>query len=78
MKPSRSPNLSPLGKWLWEQRISDREFAVMMAAELGVSRFSTSTVENWRYGRRNPYGENMRAIKALTGITADQMLGDAA
>lgn len=74
MKQSRSQRLSPFGKWLWENRISDRDFADMMAAELGVPKFAASTVENWRYGTRTPSGRNMRAIKALTGITADQML----
>lgn len=46
----------------------------MMAVKLNVSKFATSTVENWRYGTRFPRGENMIAIKDLTGITADQMM----
>lgn len=50
----------------------------MMAVKLNVPKFATSTVENWRYGTRLPRGANMIAIRDLTGITADQMLGEAA
>lgn len=70
--------LSALGRWLWDHRVSDRDFADMMAKELGVKEFSARTVEKWRYGLRYPSGKNMIAIKALTGVTADQMLKRAA
>ena len=75
MKEPRSKKLSPVGKWLWEQRFSDRDFANKMKAELGVPKFSASTVENWRYGTRNPHGKNLNAIIRLTGLTAGQILG---
>lgn len=75
MKQSRSKRLSPLGKYLWEQRYSDRDFADRIKIYRALPRFSPSTVENWRYGTRNPQGENLKAVMALTGMTADQILG---
>jgi hypothetical protein len=33
--------------------------------------FSQRTVEKWRYGKRIPGGVNMRAVKELTGVSAD-------
>lgn len=75
MKPPRSKRLSPLGKWLWEQRFSDRDFANRVKIYRALPKFSASTVENWRYGTRNPHGENLKAVMALTGMTADQILG---
>lgn len=77
MKHSSETELSALGRYLWERRISDRDFAKMMATHLNVKRFSARTVEKWRYGLRVPQAGNMRAIKELTGITADQMLESA-
>lgn len=75
MRPPRSKNLSPLGKYLYENRISDNDFAGLMKLHLAVQKFSSSTVENWRYGRGMPRGENLIAVKAITGMTADQILG---
>jgi hypothetical protein len=75
VKQSRSKNLSPLGKYLWDNRISDMDFAAQMKGYLGVEKFSSSTVENWRYGRGAPKGENLAAIKALTGLSTDHILG---
>lgn len=75
MKPPRSKNLSPLGKYLWNNRISDVDFAGSMREQLGVPRFSSSTVENWRYGKTAPKGDNLVAVIALTGLTAGQILG---
>lgn len=69
---------TPLGVYLYERRISSEQFAVMMANELNLKKFSYRTVEKWRTGERVPNSRNMRAIKALTGITADQMLGESA
>jgi hypothetical protein len=75
VKEPRSKNLSPLGKYLWEHRISDRDFAQLMKLHLAVAKFSTSTVENWRYGKATPSGERLIAIRTLTGLTTDQILG---
>lgn len=75
MKQPRSERLSPIGKYLWNNRISDNDFAAMMREHLGVDKFSSSTVENWRYGASSPKGDNLSAVKALTGLTADQILG---
>lgn len=75
MKAPRSKNLSPLGKWLWQQRFSDRDFAERVRIYRCLPKFSASTVENWRYGKTSPKGENLKAVMALTGMTADQILG---
>jgi len=69
---------TPLGVYLYSNRISSEQFAEMMAKELKLQAFSARTVEKWRSGERIPNSKNMRAIKTLTGITADQMLGDEA
>lgn len=74
MFPVKHP--TPLGVYLYTNRISSEQFAGMMAKELKVESFSTNTIDKWRSGERVPNSRNMRAIKALTGITADQMLGD--
>lgn len=66
---------TPLGVYLYSQGISSERFAEMMAKELNLKSFSTNTIDKWRSGDRTPNSINMRAIKALTGITADQMLG---
>src|SRR5665213_3009173 len=63
--------LTAFGWWLWKNRISDAQFAEMMAKHLRLETFSKRTVEKWRYGKRIPHGENMKAVKALTGVTAD-------
>jgi len=63
--------LTAFGRWLWKNRISDAQFAEMMAKHLRLETFSKRTVEKWRYGKRTPHGENMKAVKALTGVTAD-------
>ena len=75
MKPSRSKNLSPLGNYLWNNRISDIDFARSMKEQRGLDKFSSSTVENWRYGKSDPKGENLAAVIALTGMTAGEILG---
>ena len=75
VKQSRSTRLSALGKYLWDHRISDNNFAAMMKHHLEVAKFSSSTVENWRYGISNPHGENLAAVKALTGLSVEQILG---
>jgi len=75
VKQPRSKRLSNLGKYLWDQRLTDSEFAEMMRAELQVPKFSASTVENWRYGTRNPTGKNLVAVVKLSGLTADTILG---
>lgn len=51
------------------------DFAQMMKAQLDVPKFSSSTVENWRYGQSHPKGANLAAVIALTGLTAGQILG---
>ena len=43
----------------------------MMAQHLKIGSFSQRTVEKWRYGKRIPDSVNMKAIKALTGVSAD-------
>jgi hypothetical protein len=63
--------LTAFGRWLWKNRVSDAKFANMMAQHLGMDGFSQRTVEKWRYGKRIPGSVNMKAIKALTGISAD-------
>jgi hypothetical protein len=63
--------LTVFGRHLWENRISDAQFAEMMAKHLRLETFSKRTVEKWRYGKRIPHGENMKAVRALTGVTAD-------
>lgn len=75
MKQPRSKNLTPLGKYLWENRITDNEFAALMCKKLGLEKFRSTTVENWRYGRATPKGENIIAIRDITGMTTDQILG---
>jgi hypothetical protein len=64
-------NLTAFGRWLWKNRISDAKFANMMAQHLEIGSFSQRTVEKWRYGKRVPDSLNMKAIKALTGVSAD-------
>ena len=67
--------LTPLGLYLFTNRISSKEFAEMMGKQLGIKDFSPRTIEKWRTVSKSvPTGKNMRAIKALTGITADQMV----
>ena len=66
--------LTAFGWWLWKNRISDAQFAEMMAKHLRLETFSKRTVEKWRYGKRTPHSENMKAVKALTGVTADSFL----
>jgi transcriptional regulator with XRE-family HTH domain len=73
MKRSES-KLSLFGIYLWNNRISDAGFATMMANHLKVPKFSRRTVEQWRYGKRIPRGKNLKAIKELTGISADSFL----
>lgn len=63
--------LTAFGQWLWENRISDAKFAVMLANHLKLESFSKRTVEKWRYGKRVPNSVNMRAIKELTGVSPD-------
>lgn len=63
--------LTAFGRWLWKNRISNAKFAEMMAQHLEIRDFSQRTVEKWRYAIRVPNSVNMKAIKALTGITAD-------
>lgn len=70
----RTENVTPLGIWMWNRRVSNPEFAKLVAEELGIPAFSASTVEKWRYGHRFPAAKHLDAIKKLTGITADQML----
>lgn len=71
--------LTPLGLYLLTNRISSDEFAVQMANALKVDHFSARTVEKWRtVGGRTPSTKNMKVIKELTGITADQMMDAAA
>lgn len=66
--------MSEFGEYLWDHRISDRQFAEKMAKELKLDTFSHRTVEKWRYGKRIPNSHHMRVIKALTGISADSFL----
>lgn len=73
MKKSES-KMSLFGIWLWKNRISDAGFATMMANHLKIDTFSKRTVEKWRYGHRIPNSHHMKAIKALTGISADSFL----
>lgn len=75
MKPPRSKKLSPLGKYLWNNRLSNRDFAASMQEKLHFDKFSPSTVEKWRYGQRYPKGANLAAVILLTGLTAGQILG---
>lgn len=63
--------LTAFGWWLWKNRISNAKFANMMAQHLEIASFSQRTVEKWRYGNRIPDSVNMKAIKALTGVSAD-------
>lgn len=77
MKRSEA-KLSRFGIWLWKNRISDTGFAAMMATHLKVDTFSKRTVEQWRYGKRIPRGKYMKAIKEMTGITADSFLEEPA
>jgi hypothetical protein len=63
--------LTAFGRWLWKKRISDAQFAEMLAKHLRLETFSKRTVEKWRYGKRIPGGVNMRAVKELTGVSAD-------
>lgn len=71
MKQRPETILTAFGLWLWKNRISDAKFALMMAKYLGIESFSKRTVEKWRYGKRIPNGINMKAVKELTGISAD-------
>lgn len=73
MKRSKA-KLSLFGIWLWKNRISDAGFASMMATHLNLKTFSKRTVAQWRYGQRVPRGKNMKAIRDLTGISADSFL----
>lgn len=68
--------LTAFGLWLWKNRISDAKFALMMAKYLNVPTFSKRTVEKWRYGKRVPHGINMKAIKELTGVSADSFFDE--
>jgi hypothetical protein len=68
------PLPTPLGIYLYTHGISSERFARMMADALEMETFPVSTVDKWRTGDRMPNSINMRAIKDLTGITADQML----
>lgn len=67
---------TPLGVYLYANGISSEQFAGMMANHLRLNTFSVDTVNKWRSGERVPNSKNMRAIRALTNITADQMLGE--
>lgn len=69
---------TPLGVYLYRNGISSEKFAESMAKELNLPSFSVNTIDKWRSGDRVPNSKNMRAIKSLTGITADEMLGDVA
>lgn len=75
VKQPRSKNLSPIGKYLWNNRISDIEFAKSMKERLGAEKFSSSTVENWRYGRATPKDDRLSAVRDLTGMSVEQILG---
>lgn len=70
--------LTAFGQYLWDKRISNTKFAVMMTNYLNEKgllsegeKFSARTVEKWRYGNRIPNSINMKAIKELTGVKPD-------
>ena len=64
-----------LRDYLLTRRITSEAFAESLAKELNVKTFSTHTIDKWRDGTRTPSAKNLRAIKAITGLTADQIIG---
>lgn len=65
-------------EWLRENRYSIPAFAKLMAQELEADTFSERTVEKWVQGVAMPRRRNMAAIKRLTGLTADDFMGEGA
>ena len=69
---------SKFSEWLKKNRYSSRFFADAMARELGLERFSSNTVDNWRRGKASPRDRALIAIKKITQneVTADDFLRD--
>lgn len=65
--------VTPFNAYLLTRRISTQKFSEMLAKHLEINSFSSRTVEKWRTGERVPNAKNRQAIKALTGLTSDQL-----
>lgn len=77
MKRNRTEtDLSPLGRWMRDNRHTTRTFAEKVREYRGLKVFSPRTVENWVYGDAVPRGDNMKAIMAITenAVTANSFV----
>lgn len=65
-----------LGRWMKDNRFSNKRFSEKIAAEMGVAEFSPRTVEAWRYGKSVPRAAAMRAVFVVTcgEITANDFV----